>query len=104
MPSVILSVTSSSARPPHREPAPSTTKLSSRQYQIATQRTDAELSTPPPARILSRPPFPQGPGQPIPRPIGPDVGVRLTGRLGDGCAIAVRSPLRIERVWRLEPG
>lgn len=32
-----------------------------------------------------------------------DVGVQFPGRLGDGCAIAVRSPLRIERVWRLEP-
>ena len=32
-----------------------------------------------------------------------DVDPRLAGRLGDGCAVAVRSPLRIERAWRLQP-
>jgi hypothetical protein len=33
-----------------------------------------------------------------------DVDPTLAGRLGDGCAVAVRSPLRIERGWRMEPG
>lgn len=32
-----------------------------------------------------------------------DADVPFPGRRGDGCAIAVRSPLGIDRVWRLEP-
>ena len=33
-----------------------------------------------------------------------DVDPKLAGRLRDGCAVAVRSPLRIERASRIEPG
>jgi hypothetical protein len=33
-----------------------------------------------------------------------DVDPRLPGRRGDGCAIGVRSPLWIERTWRVAPG
>jgi hypothetical protein len=32
-----------------------------------------------------------------------DVAPQAVRRRGDGCVIAVRSPLRIERLWRLEP-
>jgi exonuclease III len=32
-----------------------------------------------------------------------DVAPQAARRRGDGCVIAVRSPLRIERLWRLEP-
>ncbi|MGB0094956.1 MAG: endonuclease/exonuclease/phosphatase family protein, partial [Solirubrobacteraceae bacterium] len=32
-----------------------------------------------------------------------DVAPQSTPRRGDGCVIAVRPPLRIERVWRVAP-